>query len=247
MTPPFQRPVLDRRVAFDEQNRNYAIRPMLGTRVMRKTTLHQVPYPLPLDQGAEGACVGFGWSGQLAVGPIFNRASNTYAQAYYMAARKVDRLEGRYWPEGASVLAGAKVARSRGLISGYRWAFGVDDVIDSLVVKGPVVLGVPWYESMYETDRAGRVLINGSLVGGHCILACGFIKDHPQWGGDWVQWVNSWGPHYGVRGVGYISVSDLHVLLKQDGEACIANEIVPRIEAPLVPWYQRLWDRWFNV
>lgn len=247
MTPPFQRPVLDRRVAFDERSRNHPIRPFLGARVLRKTTLHQIPYPLPLNQGAEGACVGFGWTGQMAVGPIFNKGSNTYARAYYMAARAVDRAAGRYWPEGASVLAGAHVARQRGLISGYKWAFGIDDVIDTLCVKGPVVLGVNWYESMYDTDLAGKVQINGAHVGGHCILATGFIQNHPQWGGDWIQWVNSWGPNYGVRGVGYISVADLKMLLGQDGEACIANEVLSRVEAPPVSWYQRIWDYLFNV
>ncbi len=192
-------------------------------------------------------CVGFGWTGQMAVGPIFNRGSNTYAQAYYMAARRIDRREGRNWPEGASVLAGAKVAKSRGLISGYKWAFGIEDVIDTLCAKGPVVLGINWYESMYETDFVGKVQVNGALVGGHCILATGYIQNHPEFGGDWIQWLNSWGPHYGVRGVGFIRVRDLDMLLKQGGEAVIANEVSPRIQAPHVPWYQRVWDRLFNV
>jgi hypothetical protein len=182
--------------------------------------------------------VGFGWSAELSVGPIFNRTNNDYAQAYYLAARAIDRAEKRYFPSGASVLAGAKVALQRGLISGYRWAFGIDDVIDTLVSKGPVVLGINWYESMYQTDLAGKVRMNGSLVGGHCILASGYIQDHPQWRGDWIQWVNSWGPSYGVNGVGYIAVPDLTALLKQNGEACIADEIDPTVAKPKPAWWR---------
>ncbi len=194
--------------------------------------LHDVPEPLPLNQRTEGACVGFGWSAQLAVGPIHNPTDNVYAQDYYRSAVHVDRAAGRYWAVGASVLAGAQVARRRKVITGYRWAFGIDDVIDTLVVKGPVLLGLNWYDSMYRTRPDGRVRVDGSIVGGHCILATGYIHLHPRWGGSWIEWVNSWGPTYGVDGKGYIRATDLGDLLQQSGEACIADEVQPRRPEP---------------
>lgn len=247
MTPPFQRPVLDRRVAFDERSNYFPVRTVIGNKVVRQTTLYDIPPPLPLDQGSEGACVGFGWCGQLLAGPVIQRANNSYAMDYYQAARQIDRKEGRYWPSGASVLAGAKVARNRKLITGYRWAFGIDDVLDTLCSKGPVVLGIPWYEGMYETDVAGRVQVNGALVGGHCLVATGFIRNHPNWGGDWVQWVNSWGRNYGVQGRGFISVSALRQLLQNDGEACIANEVQPSKLKTSSSWWQTLLAWWNNI
>lgn len=232
-------PKMDRRVAFDERSRAYGIRPLVAGAV-RQTTLHDVPRPLPLDQGSEGACVGFGWSAQLAVGPIFNPASNLYAQAYYQAARTIDQLAGRYFPDGASVLAGAEVGRRRGLFTGYRWAFGVDDVIDTICAKGPVVLGLDWYEGMYQTEDEGRVRIHGARVGGHCILATGYVHGHPRWGGNWVRWTNSWGHAYGVQGNGFIRVDDLAGLLAANGEACIADEVAPVIPRPRLSWWRRL-------
>lgn len=187
----------------------------------------KIPRPLPLNQGAEGACVGFGWSGQLSVGPIFNKTNNAYAKDYYTWARAIDKLAGNVFAEGASVLAGAKVAKNRGLISGYRWAFGINDVIDTIIAKGPVVLGIPWYDSMYGTLNDGRIEVNGPQVGGHCILAVGYYPNHLAWGGNWIALLNSWGRTYGVNGIGWVRDSDLSMLLQNDGEAVIADEIDP--------------------
>lgn len=234
-------PTLDRVPAFDERSRSYGIRPLVAG-IERKRTMWPIPDPLPLDQGAEGACVGFGWSAQLAVGPIYNPATTSYAQRFYADARIVDQAEGRNYPEGASMLAGAKVARSRGVITGYKWAFGVEDVIDTLCAKGPVLLGIPWYESMYATEPDGRVRVNGQMVGGHCILATGYLPADSSWRGNYIQWVNSWGPSYGLNGVGYVKDSDLSLLLGQQGEALIADEVDPEVS---VPWWHRFLRGWF--
>jgi len=109
------------------------------------------------------------------------------------------------------------------LITGYRWAFGINDVIDTLIVKGPVVLGINWHEDMYETQPDGLVTVGGRLVGGHAILAHGFWPGHPQHG-DVIVWTNSWGPSYGRNGTGYIRVADLDRLLQNNGEACVATD-----------------------
>lgn len=203
----------------------------------RRKQLWTIPNSLPLDQGSEGACVGFGWSAELAVDPITFNVSKNFALNVYNGARAIDQAEGNYWPEGASVLAGAKYAKRQGWISEYRWAFGIDDVIDALVSKGPVVLGVNWYDGMYATESDGRVRINGPLVGGHCILATGYWPDHPVWGGNWIQWMNSWGRTYGKMGVGWIRDIDLQRLLEENGEACVAMDIAPTNP---VPWWQRI-------
>jgi hypothetical protein len=181
--------------------------------------------------------VGFGWSAELAVHPVSLNVSTQFARNVYLGAREIDRQAGYNFPEGATVLAGAKYAQAQGWISEYRWAFGIDDVIDTLVGKGPIVLGVNWYDGMYATERDGRVRINGPLMGGHCILATGYWPNHPVWGGNWIQWVNSWGPMYGIRGVGYIRDTDLARLLQEDGEACVATDIAPVIR---YPWWHKV-------
>lgn len=220
-------PKLDRIPFHDPASRNFGIRPLLATRPRKRRVLWGYPINFPLDQGNEGACVGFGWCHELGALPIMYATTNVYAFDYYAAARKVDRAMGNKWPEGASVLAGAKVAKNAGMINEYRWAFGLEDVIDTLIQKGPVVLGVNWYESMYQTGLTGLVKVAGSIVGGHCITAVGYDPAH-RVHGECIIWLNSWGPTYGQRGVGYIKVADLGRLLAEGGEACIATDIVRR-------------------
>lgn len=220
-------PKLDRVPFLAPQNREFAVRPLLTARAPRYNRVWSYPGILPLDQGEEGACVGFGWCAELAVAPIMYRVNNAYARQFYSAARNEDRVMGNQWPEGASVLAGAKVAKRAGMISEYRWAFGLDDVLDTLVQRGPVVLGLNWYEGMYATDANGVVSVSGEHVGGHCITAIGYLKDHP-YAGECVVWLNSWGPTYGIGGVGYVPIAAMRRLLAESGEACIATDVLRR-------------------
>lgn len=240
MTQMFQRPKLDAKKFKDPRSRNYGIRPLVGA-VTRKKQLWRIPTALPLNQGSEGACVGFGWSAELAVEPVQLNVSNAFARVMFEGSRRIDREMGNNYPMGASLLAGAKFAQQQGWISEYRWAFGIDDVVDTLVAKGPVVLGINWYDGMYSTETDGRVRINGNLIGGHCILATGYIPNHPVWGGNWIEWVNSWGWTYGVKGLGYIREADLDRLLRDQGEACIATDIAPPEYRK--PWWTTLWNR----
>lgn len=238
MTQAIFRPKMDRIVAFDERSKGYPVRHLVQG-VERKKVIWDTPKPLPLDQGREGACVGFGWAGELAVGPIHNPADNVFAFTFYSAARAEDKLNGLDIAEGASVLAGARVAKKRGLISGYKWAFGANDVVDSICAKGPVVLGTNWYDGMYQTNRQGLLSISGPLVGGHCWLAIGYWPAHPVIGSDCIVLLNSWGRAFGINGRAFMRVMDLEYLLKQDGEACIADEIEPQIHRN---WLQRVGD-----
>lgn len=225
-------PKLDRQLRFDPRNRGFAVAPYVrGT--ARKKTLWHIPKILPLDQGREGACVGFGWSAELAVGPIELPVSNASAQQLYLGARAIDKLEGAQYASGASVLAGAKYAHKRGWISGYRWAFTVDDIIDTVCSTGPVVMGTDWYDGMYQTAPDGRITVNGPLVGGHCWLISGYIpvEDAVKMNlgaAALFEMVNSWGRSFGVGGVAYIRVADVQRLMASQGEACIANDVAPK-------------------
>lgn len=211
----------------DEQSREYGVRALLAPRGKRYEQVWKMQDQFPLNQGEEGACVGFGWAAELAAEPVRYNTNDGYAFQLYEHARAIDRNDGRHYDAGATLLAGAKLCKRLGMVSEYRWAFGMGDVIDALVQKGPVVLGVGWYEGMYETDKNGLVSIKGSKVGGHCILANGYYPAHPKHG-ECIQWINSWGPTYGLNGVGFVKLPDLERLLAEQGEACIATDIVRR-------------------
>jgi hypothetical protein len=131
---------------------------------------------------------------------------------------------GNDWADGASVLAGAKAMSMLGNIKSYYWAFGIDDVLQNLSRRGPVLLGIPWYDGMYDTSELGLVKVEGRLVGGHCILANGIWPNHPLFKEDVVVWTNSWGSDYGINGRGYVTVESLDRLLREDGEACVPTD-----------------------
>lgn len=169
-----------------------------------------------LDQGREGACVGFGWAAELAARPVeVADVDDAYALRLYWQAQGIDRAAGRHYPEGATMLAGAKAVQRAGRVEGYRWAFGLQDVLVTLGYYGPVVLGIEWREGMYEA-RGGQLRVEGDVVGGHCILARGVSVPRRA-----VLLRNSWGPGWGVRGDAWVGWDDLDGLLRRDGEACI--------------------------
>lgn len=206
-------PRLDRLEQFDSRSRDYPIRALIGTRPPRSYTWR--PRTAPLDQGREGACVGFAWAHELAARPHVVPTDDSTARSIYRRAQQLDEWPGEAY-SGTSVLAGVKACRELGYYPEFRWAFGPDDVISAIGWAGPVVLGVPWYESMYDTDPDGYVSIGGRVVGGHAILAYSVSVK-----GGFVRWQNSWGPGYGHNGVGRLRFADLARLLSEGGEACI--------------------------
>lgn len=216
----------DWRPNHDPQSRNYPI-PTLATNRIRPTSLYWGNPNTILDQGQEGACVGFAWTNKLLALPIKTQipTPNNFARNIYQQAQKIDEWPGENY-SGTSVLAAAKIVKNLGYISEYRWAFTIEDILNALAHIGPVVLGIPWCSNMYKTTPQGQVTIGGTKVGGHAILATGYgprtilINNQPIETLT-IRWRNSWGPTYGINGDAHITTTDLQQLLKDGGEACI--------------------------
>ncbi len=221
-------PKLDWVSRHDPRSRNYSIAAVLGDVDDRPKTWRKGH---ALDQGREGACVGFAWTAELIGSPKPNYkvtpdVGNPFALQIYRDAKKIDFWAGEDY-EGTSVLAGAQVLQSRGFIESYRWAFNIDDVRKAVISEGPVVIGINWHEGMYRTGPGHLVDVTGPLVGGHALTLTAY---HPRRrfnvNGKYVyhrcfEWRNSWGRAYGRGGNGYIRYEDLQNLLATNGEACV--------------------------
>lgn len=185
----------------DPKDRAFALRahPDMG-RVVELETFHWPNFHYPLDQGNEGTCVGYAMKHFLVTTPVVQTKPliPPTGRQIYRRARDFDS-----WPNkddyqaGTSLNAGMKSARDFGFITHWdhiwneteakQWLAGVDR--DGKRVGGPLVLGLPWYWSMFQTREDGFFGdISGSLAGYHAFSVRGYnVKE------DWYNCDNSWG------------------------------------------------------
>lgn len=204
---------MGREVQFDERSRQFPVRSLLPPAPTPLRSYSWSPH-LNLDQGREGACVGFGVAHELAARP--QRVTGVTNETGMRLYRLAQDLDGEDWPEGTSVLAGMKAAQSLGLYSLYFWAFSEPELARAVGYRGPAVIGVNWREGMWEPDGSGFLHASGPVVGGHCVLVYGInlrLGAYRIW--------NSWGPDWGQGGTALISRADMAVLLQDSGEAAI--------------------------
>jgi hypothetical protein len=124
---------------------------------------------------------------------------------------------------------GAVILKRRGLISGYYRASSVDDVIQAVLTKAPVVFASPWYFSMDNTphlyDDAPYVDVNpASNIRGYHAYLIDAVNLTPSAGPPFAVILNSWGYAWGRKGRARVTIENLHTLFI--GNAWIATEVV---------------------
>lgn len=221
-TPTPDRPIVDLQFHKDPRSRGFASRSIVE-RTARFKRVWTTRKEGPLDQGSEGACVGFSCAGELAAKPAAYPVTDETALKIYAAARQIDMDAGREYDSGATVIAGLQACRRANYFSKFVWCFGIDDTINWIVRKGPVILGINWYDAMYEPSVGGLLEIGGPIVGGHAIMANGYWPAHPVFG-DVLVLTNSWGKGWGINGRAYLPVESAARLLKEDGEVAAPTD-----------------------
>ena len=219
----FKDPRLDRQIQFDDRSRAYNVADLWAEARTEQQTLprsYTWSCDVNLDQGNEGACVGFAWTHEKAAKPRVDRnVTNFLASEFYHRCLQVDEFPGEE-DNGTSVLAGAKVAVERQWISEYRWAFGLTDALTALSRHGTVVFGLNWFSEMMRPNSDGFLKPRGQYEGGHAIMGRGvnvrkrFVLLHNSWGSDWG------GTEFGP-GTAKIDWDDLGMLLEAQGECCV--------------------------
>lgn len=191
-----------------------------------------------LDQGQEGACVGFGFAHEALARPVKVNVDALYArEQVYWPAQRADEWDGGAYPgadpfyEGTAVLAGAKQCVALGLFDTYHWAMTIQEMAAAVGFHGPVVMGVDWYNGMWDVDSEGFISATGEIAGGHCICVIGVkivkIDAKKKYTWDNVDFLrsyflvhNSWGQGWGVNGRAKIRFVDM-MKLWPSGDFCI--------------------------
>lgn len=200
----------------DERDRNYPMSLRLAT----------LPAPLArskmwrsgaakLDQGQTPHCVGFTGANWMQNTPVRDKVANQTGHDLYAACKAIDGHPNEDGSYGRALL---KVLQDQGRVGRYLWARSVTDVQQWLLTTGPVLIGIPWFESMFDPDVYGRLHISGSVAGGHEVLLRGYDRKY-------LRVVNSWGRTWGLQGEAWLSLADLDRLL-QDGDAGGVEEII---------------------
>lgn len=179
-----------------------------------------------LDQGDTPQCVGYAGFGWLAASPIRNRPPFSPADLYH-AAQDEDEWPGRDY-EGSSTRGLFKALVKNGFVSGYQWAFDVEPLIAHVLTVGPVCVGTDWYAGMTQPDAKGFLNTTGGKQGGHEWLILGADREKHATDGTIgsFRMQNSWSAKWADRGRAWVSFATVDRLIKQQGEACTAKEVL---------------------
>lgn len=222
---PRQDSRLGRLIVHDERSKDFPFRASLPG--VRKNTRHSSAIGI-MNQGSLGSCTGHAGAKALSTQPFYQkvegllrghyRANERFAQDLYSDATHIDAWEGE-WPPidtGSSGLAIAQVLKNRGNISGYAHAFNTDAALDALVGSA-VIIGIPWYNNMFNPDADGFLSPTGNLAGGHELCLSEINVDD-----EYVEGPNSWGKNWGPLGGRFRLKWDvLDQLLSNDGDCTI--------------------------
>ena len=225
---------LGRLQQFDERSRNFRTVDLLTSEQQREPKSWTWNPGRWLDQGRDGACVGFAFTHELVAPPrrvnrmLKDDRLHTFAlEDVYWEAQKIDPWPGGAYPgadpvyEGTSMLAGAKILKDMGYIEEYRWAFGEEDLFYSVSWLGPAVIGVNWYEGMFEPNKNGYIEPTGRNMGGHAVVVFRVRVKNTRRDTEWYEIWNSWGKSWGNEGTAKISREHMSKLLDNNGEAVV--------------------------
>lgn len=232
-------PLLGRNIRTDSRSLAY---PFTGQGLSLVSANH-VRHVGPFDQGDTGSCTGNAAIGKMATDPYFQTRTpiDRYAlteqgaRDCYSDATFLDSYPGAWPPDdtGSDGTAVAQALKVAGDISGYTHA--TTGVAARLALgRGPVIVGMKWYNSMFAVGPGGRMVVDPSseLAGGHEICFDMIDVDKGQ-----CWFTQSWGPGFGVTrdaipGRAYFTFDDFDRLIEDQGDCTI---FTPRTEPSPTP------------
>lgn len=188
--------------------------------------------PVRLDQGREGACVGFAAAHFYGSEDRIQEVNKHIARTFYKGSQKHDEWPGESY-EGTSVNGLMAYLKSEGLIGKYRWVFDIETLKRTLSYQGPVIVGCEWRDGCFEPDAAGYIRFTGEARGGHATCWRG-IDMHSEY--FLIQ--QSWGRDHGINGVVKMPFEDAEALFRTRPQVCSPEKrALTKLNKPR-PWWQ---------
>lgn len=208
--------------------KNWAV---IATERIKATMPPPVPPPLPstdsvswgntekvLDQGQTPHCVGFAgaqWGNTL---PINDKFDNDDGHAFYYASKVFDGEPNQ--ENGSTTRSLAKTLKASGRLDTYAFGASIDEAIQWILTKGPVLFGTDWYTGMFNPDTQGLIRPTGVAEGGHMYLATGYNSETKL-----IEFLNSWSDEWGLKGYFYMHKEDAVKVFANQGEILVAVEL----------------------
>jgi hypothetical protein len=241
--------LLGRTVEHDPRNFDFLHPIRKATGPLRSVT-HTLAMP-HLNQGNVGSCEGntlmefLGCAKAINNRKAYNRKRSHRVAAYptefdaldaYSLATTLDDdgIPGHYPPEdtGTSGVGIAKAGQELGGIGRYNWTRTFDAFRATLQTQ-PIMLGLNWYDSMFEYNGAGWVYgptSSDQPSGGHAILAYAWrpptpkLRSHTGCTNHWVQRDGTpWGVRIGEHDGSFWIADDLleQLLIREQGDSLV--------------------------
>ena len=171
-----------------------------------------------LDQGETPHCVGFAgaqWGNTL---PVDDKYDNSDGHDLYYLCKVMDGEPKE--ENGSNSRSLAKALKQAKRLNTYAFAANVDEIIQWLLTKGPVLIGTDWYTGMFNPDSQGFIRPTGVVEGGHMYLAIGYDPAT-----EIIEYLNSWSDDWGLNGRFYMWKNDATKVFANQGEGLVAVEL----------------------
>jgi len=211
---------------FDAQDwKPETLRAMVKLGVVEPMTWTMPPHHYA--QGRTPHCVGFSgltfWAAAGSASGLIEGLPNELGHELYYECKVEDGEPGE--ENGSNLRSLAKVLKRRGIIDAYSLTSDVDAIWDWCSDYGVVILGIPWYEGMFEKDAQGVIHPTGILRGGHAI--CQYAVKQSKDNGLWNTWDDPWGSCW-------LLDPDMRRLMNERGDALLTVKKVAQF--PKLPW-----------